>query len=362
MKALENYIKACCLFLLIGIAYSCGNVSMDNLQPDKFAFGKAGSVVVYMEHDKWHSPVGDSIKYYYGAAYPILPQPEPMFSLTHHTPRDLTRKDILRQLRTFLIPVNISDKQDSVTQMVIKDIGEENIRKELDLNDYGVKIGRNKWAENQLIFYVYARDNDKLIEGLKDNFSRFSRIMDKHDFKQYEATLFAGGNNKTLEKELAKRFNIKMNLPLKWVTAVEDENMMWLRYEKAQSSNSILVTRIPYQSESQFSEENMVALRDSLTRKYISSPADNSYMRINNVDLPTFYYKKEINGSFATELRGIWDMQEDFMGGPFTTYLILDKKNSQLIFFDVFVLAPGETKRELIRQLRYLAESIIVKQ
>ena len=41
-------------------------------------------------------------------------------------------------------------------------------------------------------------------------------------------------------------------------------------------------------------------------------------MKSNTVDLPVYEYAYQLNGSYTKELRGIWEMENDFMGGPFS--------------------------------------------
>ena len=53
------------------------------------AFGEINQIVVIAEEDVWAGPVGDTLRYYFAAAYPILPQPEPIYDLVHFTPTDL---------------------------------------------------------------------------------------------------------------------------------------------------------------------------------------------------------------------------------------------------------------------------------
>ena len=51
------------------------------------------------------------------------------------------------------------------------------------------------------------------------------------------------------------------------------------------------------------------------------------------------------------QARGLWGMVNDFMGGPFVTYMIKDEVNNRMIILDGFVHAPGQKKRPEMRKL-----------
>ncbi|MGA0232528.1 MAG: DUF4837 family protein, partial [Saprospiraceae bacterium] len=80
-------------------------------------------------------------------------------------------------------------------------------------------------------------------------------------------------------------------------------------------------------------------------------------MVVNNDDLPVYEYTLDIDGRYAKEFRGVWEMTKSFAGGPFITYLIVDEEKNELIYADVFVLAPGSEKRNMMMQLDYIIKS-----
>jgi hypothetical protein len=63
------------------------------------------------------------------------------------------------------------------------------------------------------------------------------------------------------------------------------------------------------------------------------------------------YRKVEINGIFRAELRGLWEMTTDMMGGPFVMQAFVNENTNRVIFVDVLVYAPEKNKRGLIRNL-----------
>jgi hypothetical protein len=59
-----------------------------------------------------------------------------------------------------------------------------------------------------------------------------------------------------------------------------------------------------------------------------------------------------IKKNLATEVRGLWEVKKDFMGGPFISYTFVDTKNNRVITLDGYVFAPGERKHDLLKQVQ----------
>ncbi len=122
-----------------------------------------------------------------------------------------------------------------------------------------------------------------------------------------------------------------------------------------------MATRVPYENKSQLTKEGLKEIRNMLGREYVSTTLDSSFMKVNDRDLPLFVSVTEINGHYALEGRGIWEMENDFLGGPFVSYLINDEANKQLVMVDGFVLAPGRKKRELMEELVQVLQTAVVQ-
>jgi len=69
----------------------------------------------------------------------------------------------------------------------------------------------------------------------------------------------------------------------------------------------------------------------------------------------------KINGLEAYEIRGIWEVKNDFMGGTFINYSFIDKKNNRILCLDGFVYAPNQDKRDYIFELEAIFKSLKFK-
>ncbi len=349
------------LLTLVFSLSSCSEEMQQSLQPVPLAFGKLNQVMVLADAQLWEGPVGDTMDYYYAAAYPILPQPEPIFDLQHISPEQLDKEPIRRQLRNFIIVANLNDKDSPTTQLVLKDIGEEKARRAKEDPSYNSIVGKDKWAKGQLLVYQFAWSEDELIENLKNNFPAISKRIHDADAERLEATLFFEGENRKAMDEISNTMDVRLRVPADYYKVpIEADDLIWMRKETADLSSNLMLRQVDYQDQSQLTKEGIKAIRDSLGRKYISTSLPNvdTYMRINDIDLPMFTSVKTLNNNYTLEARGIWEIVNDYMGGAFVSYLIHNPDKKELLFVDGFVHAPGKEKRDFMQQLEYIMDTV----
>ena len=58
------------------------------------------------------------------------------------------------------------------------------------------------------------------------------------------------------------------------------------------------------------------------------------------------------------ELRGLWRTEKAFMGGPFLSYTVLDEKRNRIITAEGFVFAPSLDKRNYVRELQAIIQTV----
>jgi hypothetical protein len=73
---------------------------------------------------------------------------------------------------------------------------------------------------------------------------------------------------------------------------------------------------------------------------------------------PVAVYAPDFPMEYAIEVRGLWDLENDFMGGPFISYTFLDEKNNRVVTLDGYIYYPNETKRTHLRELEAIFHSL----
>lgn len=316
------------------------------------SFGSASDLNILTDSSIWRSEIGDSLRYYFERYYPILPQREPYFNVRFFSPDDLIEYPTRKELTNFVIPVDLTDESSPTTQMVMRDLDGR-------LGDTLRMIkGSNKWARDQLVLYVPGRGRQELLNNLKKYKEIINRELLNHEKPLVENKLYSQGRSRVLQKMLSDSFGFQMEIPKYFKVAIQDDGFLWLRGDTEKVNRNVMITRVPYDSTSQLRSEYMQYLRDSLGKEYIATTIEGSFMLINDEDLPMMLSKTEIASQYALSLKGIWEMENDFLGGPFESFLVMTPDRKSLIFIDFFIHAPSKPKRDLMKELVYMKESM----
>lgn len=353
-------IKSIIFGLIILSVSSCSEEFQKKLESTPNALGVSNQIVVIADQQLWDSEVGDTFRFYFEAAYPMMPSPEPIFDIMHFTPTDLIEGPTRKELRTYLFLADLNDNSSATAKVIIKDIGEEKAMKIKQEGAQNNIVGRNKWAVGQLMIYMGGKNNEDLFDNIKKSFSSISMKVYEHDLKQLKGYTYASGYNKALKAEVSEKLNVNVEVPADYIKALwdEDKKMIWLRKETNRASFGMVIRELPYTSKDQFTEDYLKDLVNEFGKEYVTTNTPGSHLVVNDEDLPIYTSTKDINGQYTYEIRGIWEATKDFMGGPFFAYLIMDKSQEKLLFVYDFLLAPGEEKRNLMQQLELMTNSL----
>ncbi len=340
--------------LILFSGTGCKDV-LNDLQSKPNALGKMNEIVVVCDQVLWDTGAGDSTVYYFESPYPIMPAPEPMFDLRHFTTEELNTDPLRKELRTYIILADLSDAESATTRMVKNDLGEQMVNRFYQEDNFYTTAGLDKWARGQLIVYIVGRDTAELSRNVVRAFPRISERIRQHDSRQLNAQTYVNGNSNELANLVSNQFGFRMDVPGDFKVAINEDNFIWLRKDTRDLTSNIAIKTFPYSSAEQLELEGLIDMRDRLG-VLIQSTSVGSFMRTNAEDLPVYTYKKEIDGRYAVESRGIWEMTEDFLGGPFINYAVVD--GNRIILIDAFVYAPGKDKRDYVQQLELVVSSL----
>lgn len=339
----------------------CTEEARKRMEPTPIAVGSLNQLAVIADAELWNGPIGDSIRFYFGSAFPILPQPESLFDLKHFTPDELIGEPVRKELKAYLIVADLAKEASATSQMVRKDIGQEKTARAMREADYSTNVGHDRWAKDQLLVYLFGSSKENLVDQMVKKFSSIAKVVQNHYEEQIDASVYLGGVNHVIINKIQNDFGFYLKIPSTFEVNLEDDSTLWLIYEGDVAVSNLLIHKRPYTAQSQFSKANIIALHNDLGKKYVSSTLEQSYMRVNDVDLPVFTQSIQLGDHYTVESRGIWEMVGDFMGGPYLSYLILDEQKDEVIFLTAFVLAPGERKRNFMLYLEQVLQSFDLK-
>jgi hypothetical protein len=294
--------------------------------------GKAGELVIVMEEGYWDSRVGDSV--YAAVTEPMygLPQVEPLFDGVHIGTRAFTR--IFQTHRNILL-CTIDSAADA-----------------------SIEVRADVWSAPQLVIEITAPDTVAFMRVFHKN---RSRIIDQFIGKEEERNRNSYGKQLAGEvaDALAEDFGISLPVPKGFNVVSRKDSVIWLRYDTKDINQSLLIYTEPYTRQNTFTKEGMLEMIDRVGRAHVPGPSAGSYMRTFG-EYPPRFTETSIGKLYATELRGLWYVEGDIMGGPFLCYAFLDEPRNRVVYLHGFVFAPAVDKRNLMVQLRSIIHGLEV--
>lgn len=289
--------------------------------------GNSGSLLVIVDSSYWQSKIGKAIMEVFAQEQVGLPQREPLFDIVQLAHENFVQ--IFKTNRNILVvDINPSEKNK-------------------------ISINAVVWSSTQLVVTISAVNDEVAAETIYKNKQTLIDYFNNKEIERLKLR-YVENKNQVADAILKKKFNLSMNLESYYRIASEDTNFVWFRKDKRAGEHpinqGIMVYSYPYTSDSTFSIGSLVAARNEITKKYIHGTYDSTYMQTYSEFLPA---EKEINlnGLYAKELRGLWYLKGDFMGGPFVNYTFVDEKKARVICIDGYVFAPKFDKREYLREL-----------
>lgn len=319
-----------CILLLL-IITSCKQSEGQRYVPE--SVGGINSLSVVIEDDLWKGEVGDEVRKHFAAPVDAFPwMEEPIFNIGQM--QKSVFNGFARLGRNVLIV-----RKDSVAGASVKD---------------------SVYARPQRVILIQAPDEEQLISLIKENASEFVDTLKQHELEENQRRIRLALSK---EKKLQEKLGITLNMPTAYKVVKEEDNFIWIEKEIQKGTMNILAYEIPLNSIPNDSTkiETIVKMRDSIGEKYIPGREEGMYMITEKAFAPLVFDTK-INGYPVIETRGLWEVKNFMMAGPFLNYIIEDKKNNRLVVIEGFTFAPSTNKRDFMFELEAILRSFkIVK-
>lgn len=293
--------------------------------------GKPGEMVVVISPELWKAASGQAIRDALAQSQIGLPQDEPLFSIIN-IPME-AYGDIFKTTRN-IIEVNVTPSAEKTDIAYLHDVH----------------------AYTQAMVVINAKNQAELEQLIKDNTDKMIGFFLKAERERLVLN-YSKYNDRAVKNKVEKHFGIDITVPPGFSVDVEKDSFMWLRYETPEISQAILIYTYPYTSDSTFTSNYILTKRNIVLMHNVPGPREGSYMTT-NMELPVFFNTFKKDGNFAAEMRGLWETQNDYMGGPFVNLSILDLLRNRVVTLDGYVYAPSKDKRNLLRQVEAMIYSV----
>lgn len=319
---MRSIIKLSVIILILITSISSCKKTTKGLMPT--VTGQSGEVIVLSSKSLFDGVVGDSIKAIFNDIQIGMPQDEPVMDLFHLNYESFT--SVFKTQRSILeIKVSPSVKK---TKLVVKN---------------------NLYARTQAFMRIEAASNKEMLKVIEDNRTKILSY-----FLKSERTRKIGVITKAPVQEifdyLKKNKKFTLAFPSGYEIGKIEPDFFWVKKETPQSSQGMFIYTYDYLAEEAFDKNSVLMMRNAMLKDLVPGQNKGSYMTT-EMNFPISFNHFEFQDNYAVEMRGLWKVNGDFMGGPFVNLSFLDAENNRIICMDAYVYHPNKDKRELLREL-----------
>ena len=198
-------------------------------------------------------------------------------------------------------------------------------------------LEKDLYAKPQVVEGLYAPTNEEFVKLLEEH---QIDILRKFNEKNFNGAVLA---------QVRKQFGVSVKVPLDVDDMKVGKDFLWASASKRDFQQNVCVYALPLSETYSFED-----MRDSVMKVNIPGDRDDRWMetdrRTVNVD--------DITRKDLVVVRGLWDMRNDAMGGPFVSYVYADTVRNRFLVVEGFVFAPDKKKRPIMRQLEAALQTV----
>lgn len=296
--------------------------------------GKSGELVVVIDTIHWNDALGNSVIECLASAQYGLPQAEPSFTLVRVPNEAFT--SIFKTARSILL-----------------------FSFDKTLSEPKITVAYDNWAKDQFVMNISGKNATEVAKYIQEN-----KVGILEKFRNEELSRIANDYisepDDVLKKLISEKFNLSLSVPTGYQVAMDSANFLWLRKEYESGGHPISQSFFMYEfpmSDSAITSEMLIAVRDSVTKRWIEGGKENTYMTHEQLVPPLTLFSK-VAGNDCYVTRGLWKLENGFMGGPFVNFAFVNSKSGKITVIDTYVYAPRFDKREYLRQTEAIAATL----
>lgn len=314
------------IIFLATLAFSCKKGGEQKYLPE--SVGAINSLAIVIDNEMWNGKVGDEIRSYFAAPVDGLPWDEPLFSI-HQIP-PVIFDGFARNSRNIVVV-----QKDTISK---------------------TGIAQNPYAQPQKVAFFKGTTEEELLELIKKGAPKAISSFKAHELKENQKRIKRSLNKETVLKE---KLGISLTMPSVYKVAKQEENFVWIRRELQKGHMNILAYELPLKELPKDSTmvQSIIRMRDSIGEKYIPGREEGMYMITEKAYAP-YVFTAEVSGRESIETKGMWEVKNFFMAGPFINYIIQDATNDRLIVLEGFTFAPSTNKRDYMFELETILKTL----
>ena len=209
-------------------------------------------------------------------------------------------------------------------------------------------LEKDLYARPQVVEGLYAPTDWAFVRLLEAHKKDILRHFNENEFAR-ERKFLEKNYNGAVMAQVKKQFGVSINVPQDVDDMKIGENFLWASASKKDFQQNVCIYTLPWSNNLSFED-----VRDSVMKVNIPGDREDQWME---TDRRTVMID-DITGTDLLVVRGLWDMRNDAMGGPFVSYCYADTARKRFLIVEGFVFAPDKKKRPIMRQLEAALQTV----
>ncbi|MDO5978866.1 DUF4837 family protein [Flavivirga spongiicola] len=316
------------LFLALLFFFSCGDKKSSN---EKFLLDSSGSinnVSVVVKNELWNGSIGETIRMVLAKPIYGLPQDEPTFTISQ-------------------IPPAVFSGFVTKNRTVLK----------IEMNkEAGIEVLKDVYAKPQKVITISGKTKQDVIDLITQNKVRLIETFKNEEIAERQRQMAKSPHK---FKSIQEKLDLSIKFQSVYRIAKETDNFFWIRKDITTGTTNLMIYELPLDAIKRNDSvvNQIIKIRDSIGKVHIEGPVEGSYMVTENAYTP-FHGEIVLDNKPTLETKGIWDIKNAFMGGPFINYAIEDKINKRWVVVEGFAFAPSVEKRNYMLELEAIIKSV----
>lgn len=312
------------LLLLLALTGCATEPSGERIVPP--SGGRINHMTIVIPDDLWEGRVGDSLRNVFAAPVDGLPREEPLFSITQMPNGAFV--DFAQRIRSYV---------------------------QIDKGEPSVVIRKDRYATPQTGVIIRGNTQDDIIQQLQENRESIVQVLKQGEVLQRQRQI---AKSMLPMSRLQQTTGVTLNMPSAYRYASKPGAAFnWLRRDIRSGDLNVTVYDLPYSfyDKDSINIDQIIRMRDSIGSTNIETAEGGSF--ITEQAYAPYLNRAEIAGLPAFESKGMWEVKNKFMAGPFINYIVNDSINKRWLVLEGFAFAPSLDQREYMFELESILKS-----
>lgn len=318
-----KFIWSTLLFVLL--LTSCDSKPKPAVKPH--SKGLPSELLLVTDEAVSKSDVMDSLNAMVLEPLPEIMQPEPMFRVLRVSERHYTRRYVTMHTKLF---VHLDADVVKPMMGVSRDVSA--------FPQTEVTVSARNLTDLRTFFSCHKQDVvQALLEG--QLLVRMADLRKRHNAHVYQ--------------QACKHMGYSIFVPKSVHAVKKGKRFLWAGSNLQERDMNVVIYEFPWDGSALDNTDGLVAVRDSVMKRNIPGEKDGQWMQTSKVDGNplVIIQRKQFCGRDYLEMRGMWDVRNAPIGGPFVSMFMLDSLRGMVLAAEGFVYSPSTEKRDLIRMV-----------